>query len=185
MAEIPSAAAWPRRARCHTHFRLRCHHECCADGAVMLQQVPQGCEMNRHSDAALGPGAQPGLPGNLLQVSEMLVPHVPARFRGVFEMECTLKLSGAANQSRRLVEVCHPQLVRYFIIRQNGVCLLLERPGRPNSTASLQRGIVHTNHRELPDSDSESGGEDLETTRAAVAFEWMFERADRFLSRSP
>ena len=97
MAEIPSAAAWPRREPAATPTCV-----CAAVtnavlmGAVMLHQVPRGYETNRHSDEALGPGAQPGLPGNLLQVREMLVPHVPARFRGVFEMECTLKLSGAA-----------------------------------------------------------------------------------------
>ena len=66
------------------------------------------------------------LPDNLLDCRSALEVRVAAMFRAAFA-NSTLRPHGSATRSKRYVEVQHPDTLRYILIRQSGVCLLLER----------------------------------------------------------
>ena len=76
-------------------------------------------------------------------IMELLVPHVPSRFKEAFKREAKPVLCGAVQPSRRSVEVRVPRLDRYFIMRHDGVCVLLVSAPR-NNVVDLLNGIVHT-----------------------------------------
>ena len=84
---------------------------------------------------------------------------MPERFQPIFE-QATVTMHGATRKVSRWIEVLHPRLSRYVIIRQNGTCLLLTRR-RSNTLPELLEGTVHTDHRNLPDSDSDEEEENF------------------------